>query len=113
MCAEVDGCLALLGQFALGPRVLGDEHANGADSFGEADRVDEHVQRGGGVLVALGIVGLVAHAFATTVSSEPHRLVQHSLHGFDLGVVDGNRTDLLGARAGQGGDRPPSPMRRP
>ena len=43
-------------------------------------------------------MGLVADTLAATVGSEPHGLVQHSLHGVDLGVVDGDRSDLLGQR---------------
>lgn len=94
-----------------GPRVLGDEHADGADPAGERDRVDEHVQDGSRVFVTLRVVGQVADALAAAVGSEPHGLVQHSLHGVDLGVVDGDRSDLLGQREPVGW-QPPEDLAR-
>src|SRR3954451_1412291 len=94
--AVVEGDLALLRQLVAAPGVLGYEDADVADLPGEADRGDQPVHRQVGLLVAVGLMRLVADALAAVVRAQPHRFVEDGLHRIDLRVVDGDRADGLG-----------------
>src|SRR4051794_11991962 len=94
--AVVEGELALLRQLVTGPGILGHEDADVADLAGEAHRGDQPVHRQVGLLLAVGLVCLVADALAAVVRAESHGLVEDGLHGIDLRVVDGDRADRLG-----------------
>src|SRR3954467_6827397 len=78
--AVVEGELALFRQLVAGAGVLGHEDADVADLPGEAHRGDQPVHREVGLLLAVGLVRLVADALAAVVRPPPPRLVGHGLH---------------------------------
>ena len=109
--AVVERHLALLRACPAPSRVLGQEHTHHAEVAGEADGVDQPVQREVGVLVSLRVVRLVADALAAAVGARARGLASLTTSdGVCFGVVDRDGADLLGQRSRSGGgghpDRP-------